>query len=240
MSSSFEISVIIPTYNEESRIVDLLHYLKENSDPAKVEILVVDGQSTDQTVKKIADSGFRYIISPRKGRAEQMNLGAKHTTGEILYFVHADSLPPETFASDIQKVLQKGYDSGSYRFAFDSDKWLLKINSWFTRFDVLMFRGGDQTLFVRRKTFNELDGFKNYDIMEDFDFIRRLRKQAKFTVLQKDTLISARKYQDNSYFKVNLVNLAIFIMFFLGVSQKKMVNTYKKLIQYTKFGNSDS
>lgn len=237
MSSSFEISIIIPTYNEESRIVDLLHYLKEHSDPDKVEILVVDGQSTDQTVKRVADSEFQHIISPRKGRAEQMNLGAKCSKGNILYFVHADSLPPKTFTDDIRLAVQNGFDSGSFRFAFDSDKWHLKINSWFTRFDILMFRGGDQTLFVRRKIFNRLGGFESYTIMEDFDFIRRLRKQTRFTVIQKDTLVSARKYRDNNYLKVNLVNLAIFIMFFLGVSQETMVNTYKKLIRHTKFGN---
>ena len=165
-----------------------------------------------------------------------MNLGAKLTSGDILYFVHADSIPPKTYVSDILEALQSGAESGCYRFKFNSNKLLLKINSWFTRFDRLMCRGGDQTLFIKRSLFEELNGFKDFAIMEDFDMIKRLRRRDTFQIIQKDVIGSARKYDENSYLKVNLINLLIYTMFFFGASQDTMVHAYQELIKGTKFG----
>lgn len=230
------ISIIIPTYNESDVIVKLLDYLSEHAKDAVDDILVVDGISSDNTVRKVRSAGFRCIISPKKGRAAQMNLGAELTTGNILYFVHADSIPPKTYVSDILEAVQSGTESGCYRFKFNSNHPLLKINGWFTRFDRLMCRGGDQTLFIKRDLFDELGGFKNYAIMEDFDMIQRLRKRAAFQIIQKDVIVSARKYEDNNYLKVNVINLVIFIMFYLGMSQHTMVHAYQELIKGTKYG----
>lgn len=233
------ISIIIPTYNEDAQILDLLRFLKkqEPSD-SDMEIVVVDGQSTDGTVAKVRDAGFKCLESPIKGRAAQMNYGAEHTSGKLLYFVHADTLPPASYAGDIKQAVQNGYESGCYRFSFQAESLMLKINSWFTRFDVLMCRGGDQSLFIRRSVFDEINGFKNYDIMEDFEIIRRLRKRGTFTIIPKSVQVSARKYQDNHYLKVNLVNLAVFTMFLFGASQQTMVHAYTSLIESTKFGGS--
>lgn len=231
------ISIIIPTYNEADGIQELLQYLHKHADTTVTEMLVVDGQSTDATIEKVGETGCNCVISPEKGRAAQMNLGAYKTTGEILYFVHADSFPPKSYASDILKAVDNVAEFGCCRSAFDSDSWLLKINAWFTRFDRLMYRGGDQTLFVIREVFEEMDGFKNYAIMEDFEMIQRLRKRNTFQIIPKSAVISARKYEQNSYLKINFVNLIIFWMFVLGASQETMVHAYQQLITDTKFGN---
>lgn len=232
-----DISIIIPTYNEENAIQELLQYLKKHADSSVTEILVVDGQSSDTTLKKVKETGCRCVISPEKGRASQMNFGADITTGDILYFVHADSFPPESYTSDILKKVEEGAESGCYRVVFNSNKWLLKINAWFTRFDRLMYRGGDQTLFIRRELFEELGGFKDYAIMEDFEMIRRLRKRGTFDIIPKAAVVSARKYKENSYLKVNFINLIIFLMFRVGASQETMVHAYQQLITGTKFGD---
>ena len=231
-----KISIIVPTYNESDHIAELLKYLSDHSQESVKEILVIDGHSSDDTVRIVREEGFQCLISPKKGRAAQMNLGAKQTSGDILYFVHADSVPPKTYVTDIFKALHSGAESGCYRFKFNSDNLLLKINSWFTRFDRLMCRGGDQTLFIKRNLFEELNGFKDYAIMEDFDMIKRLRERDTFQIIQKDVIVSARKYDENSYLKVNLINLLIFTMFFLGTSQDTMVHAYQELIKGTKFG----
>ncbi|MFD2530860.1 TIGR04283 family arsenosugar biosynthesis glycosyltransferase [Gracilimonas halophila] len=186
------ISIIIPTYNEADGILGLLRYLKKYANDSVADILVVDGQSSDDTVLKVKEAGFNCFISPQKGRATQMNFGAQIAKGEILYFVHADSIPPETYASDIVNSIQDGTESGCYRFTFNSDHPLLKINAWFTRFDRLMCRGGDQTLFIKKTVFEELGGFKNYAIMEDFDMIRRLRERGAFKILPKDVIVSPK------------------------------------------------
>ena len=232
-----KISIIIPVYNEEESIVGLLNYLNFHSDSSNVEILVVDGNSSDHTVDKVRHAGFRCITSEKKGRAAQMNKGAICSSGEVLYFVHADSIPPKTFMRDILNAVDRGYKAGCYRFKFDSGHPLLKINAFFTRFNRLMCRGGDQTLFITRKLFEQLGGFNpEYHIMEDFDMIERIQAREKFKIIPKEVIVSARKYKDNNYFKVNIANLIVFMMYFWGVSQEKMVNIYKSLINQTKFG----
>lgn len=231
------ISIIIPVFNEEEAIADQLQYLSRCSQNFPTEIIVVDGESSDNTVSRVRNAGYRCISSCGKGRAIQMNAGARRASGSILYFVHADSRPPNTFQKDIRNCIRQGHHSGCYRFAFDSDHPLLKLNSYFTRFNRLMCRGGDQTLFITRSFFDALDGFReDYKIMEDFEFIRRVQNSGSFTIIPKDAVVSARKYSDNSYLKVNVVNLIVFTMFFLGASQKTMLHAYKNLIVNTKFG----
>lgn len=234
------ISIIIPTYNEADGILDLLRHLKEHAYDSVADILVVDGQSSDDTVQKVKEAGFNCLVSPQKGRAAQMNHGAERARGDILYFVHADSIPPKTYASDILNAVQNGAESGCYRFTFNSDHPLLRVNAWFTRFDRLMCRGGDQTLFIRKDVFAVLGGFKNYAIMEDFDMIHRLREREAFKILPKEVIVSARKYEENSYMKVNFINLIIFTMFWIGMSQEVMVHAYQQLISGTKFGEQPS
>src|SRR6056297_3955370 len=231
------LSIIIPAYNEENKISGQVAYLEECSRGFPTEIIVVDGCSSDRTAKKVRSLGDTSIESSVKGRAIQMNTGADYSNGSILYFVHADSRPPETFQQDIRSAVRNGEEAGCYRFAFDSDHPLLRLNSYFTRFDRLMCRGGDQTLFITRRLFYEMDGFRSdYKIMEDFEFISRLRKNNTFSIIPKNTIVSARKYKENSYLKVNLVNFIVFMMFFLGASQRTMVHAYRELITNTKFG----
>ncbi len=233
-----KISIIIPVYNEEDIISELLVHLKNHANDHVSEILVVDGHSTDNTESRVLEAGVRFIKSPEKGRAAQMNAGAVQASGDILYFVHADTYPPKSYANDIITAVREGCESGCYRFNFDSDRWALKINSWFTRFDFLMCRGGDQTLFIKSSVFEELNGFKNYDIMEDFEMIQRLRPRKTFRILPDNVIVSPRKYEQNNYLKVNFINLIIFLMYAFGASQQAMLHAYQKLICGTRFGHS--
>ena len=137
------------------------------------------------------------------------------------------------FEEDIKKFVKKGVDVGCYRFQFDKKALPLKFNAWWTRFDFMFCRGGDQTLFVKKSVFNELKGFNpEYVIMEDFDFIRRARKHFKFKIIPKDVLVSARKYKHNSYFKVNAVNLWSYWTFMLGGSPERIKMNYKKWLKF--------
>lgn len=231
------LSIIIPVYNEEESIGELIRHLKKNSDQRLSEIVVVDGGSSDDTFEKAREAGALFYISPVKGRAAQMNHGTACTTGEIIYFVHADSFPPSSYLDDIFTAVRNGYSAGCYRFRFNSDRLMLKINSWFTRFDRIMCRGGDQTLFIRRKLFEELGGFRSdFLIMEDYDLLQKIQRVSQFKILPKDTIVSARKYENNHYLKVNIVNFIIFMMYFSGASQNTMVHAYKSLIYHPKFG----
>ena len=212
-----KVSIIIPTYNEEDSIGNLLDHLIQYSDDRLLEIIVVDGGSTDRTLDIVEKSNAIAVTSNNKGRAAQMNTGYRQSSGELLYFVHADSYPPESYLNDLFYAIENEYDAGCYRFRFDSDRFLLKVNSWFTRFDRIMCRGGDQTLFIKRSLFEKLGGFRDdYLIMEDYDLIQKIQKVSNFRIIPKDVIVSARKYEKNAYLKVNFANLVVFIMYFCG------------------------
>jgi rSAM/selenodomain-associated transferase 2 len=229
-----KISLIIPALNEAENLPRLLQGIQAVRDQRLAEVIVVDGGSTDDTLVVARQNGADQVLTaPQPGRARQMNHGAAQATGELLYFVHGDTLLPSTFLDDIEQALEEGYPIGCYRYRFDSDSLILKINAYCTRFDRIWCRGGDQSLFVTRALFEELGGYRNdYRIMEDYDFIIRARKQVPFKIMPREMVVSARKYDNNSYLRVNLANLTIFLMYFLGASQDRMVNTYKWLLDY--------
>ena len=168
------ISIIIPTLNEALTIGRILDYLKQNATASVLEILVVDAQSADNTEGVARQHGATVVQSPKRSRAAQMNAGAALAKGDVLYFVHADCFPPTTYVADIHQAIAEDYPMGCYRYRFDSDQFLLKINAFFNRFEPLVCRGGDETLFIERRVFEELKGFdERFCIMEEYDFIGR-------------------------------------------------------------------
>lgn len=227
-----QISIIVPTLNEQSNIEKLISHLLQAIEDSEHEIIVVDGGSSDKTVELVRQKGITCIHS-KKGRAIQMNTGAKAAKGNILYFVHADSIPPLSFVDDIKLYLKKGYPMGCYRFKLDSDSLLLKINSYFTRFDKEWCRGGDQTFYIKKDIFEEFGGYcEDHMIMEEYEFMRRARAKYPFKIMPKDTIVSARKYEHNSYLRVQLSNLIVFNMYRLGYSQETLFKTYRKLLKW--------
>ncbi len=209
-----KISIIIPTHNEASNIAQLVRHLKDIDQADIAEIIVSDGGSSDNTLELAKEGGATAILSPIKGRSGQMNAGVKIATGDVYYFVHADSLPPLSYSSDILDAVNKGYNCGSYRFRFDSNKFMLKINAFFTRFNFLFFRGGDQTIFVTKELFEKVGPFKEEMlIMEDYDFLQRIWDAGKFKLIPRATIVSARKYDNNSWLQVQVANLKVVRMY---------------------------
>lgn len=230
-----QISIIIPTYNEAKNISNTISHLQAHNGKYLKEIIVADGGSSDDTLQLAKQLGARTLSSPVKGRAGQMNYGVQQAEGDIYYFVHADTKPPVDYQDDIIRAVNDGYDCGSYTTAFDSDKLLLKINALFTRLDHLFVRGGDQSIFITKELFDTVGGFKEEMlIMEDYDFLQRIWEAGKFKLFQKSTLVSARKYDENSWLEVQLANLKVVRMYKKGASQEEMLNTYKRMLNYRK------
>lgn len=228
-----KMSIIIPVLNESENLKELLPIFFNHRRSADFEVIVVDGGSKDNSVGISFKLGAKVMMSALCSRACQMNLGSKEASGDILYFVHADARVLDSFFEDIMEAVNKGVPAGCFAYSFDSNSPLLKLNSWFTQFNGLLSGGGDQTLFIKREVFEELGGFDEYYcIMEDFELTRRLKKKYSFNVLPKKITVSARKYEANSWLRVQVANLIVFILFFFKTPPSKLKELYSKLLIY--------
>lgn len=229
------ISVIIPAHNERENLERLLPYLLEIGTGHSFEIIVaLSAQSGDSHVTTWPEHVAR-VKADQKGRALQMNYGARHATGEILAFLHADVLPPRSFFRDMERTIQQGFKAGFFSYRFDKVNLLLRINASFTARDGLFTGGGDQCLFIRTATFREMNGFDESQVlMEDFEFFGRMKKKGiSYTIVTNDLIVSARKYKNNSYVRVNLSNLLLLILFKFGYPATKLKTLHNRLVRMT-------
>jgi rSAM/selenodomain-associated transferase 2 len=207
---SKKISVIIPTYHEEKTICATLENLF--SEHAPEEVIVVDGGSTDQTASIASE--WTTVLTSKKGRAFQMNVGARHATGDIFLFLHADTKLPEKALVLIQEEIHNGAKAGRFRMKFDGKQWLLRFYESYTRFH--FFSYGDQGFFVRRDLFEELGGFRENVPFEDIDFYKRLRQRIKPVIIKKPVITSARRFCGVGCLKQKLINLFLVGLYYAG------------------------
>lgn len=231
MSRTFfdKITIIIPVLNEAANIGKLLEYIYSNSSIKNIqEVLVVDGGSKDSTVE-IAKKFDVEVVSSKRGRAAQMNTGAQYATGEILYFLHADTIPPKKFDEFILNAGAKGHESGCFRMQFDSKNIVLRGFAYLSRINHTLCRGGDQSLFISKSLFEKLKGFnENYLIYEDSEFIRRLYQTAEFIVLPQKVITSARKYREKGWLSVQFHFAMIHLKNYYGASPKELYQYYTR------------
>jgi len=226
------LSVIIPTYNEAGQIAKAITTCHVACRKRDIEIIVVDGGSSDETLAIAKECDAKTIISERKGRAAQMNKGATIAKGEILFFLHADSIPPQGFTLQILDAYRNGFKSGCFRLQFDHDHWFLKAHCWFTRFNINAFRFGDQSLFVTKDVFQKCGGFKEHLLMmEDQEIVHRIKKYGRFKVLNDAVTTSARKYLDNGVYRMQGIFYRIWAMYYLGYSQERLLQLHRRLIK---------
>ncbi len=220
------ISVIMPAYNEERALPNTLRALFTQQ--GDYEVVVVDGGSTDGTMNVLEEFGFipdashrtvhgsRFTLHSPKGRASQMNAGAKQATGEWLLFLHADTILP---AGAIQRLNEMEADqsiqAGGFMHQFSGDDWRLNLISFLDNFRCIRSRiiYGDQALFVRRTLFERLGGFPNQPILEDVAFCERLIAVTTPLLLSPSVVTDARKFLKmgiwRSFFRVLLIILHV-------------------------------
>ena len=226
------ISIIIPTYNEADQINQTIKRVQELTAGEDNEIIITDGGSVDETIIIATACGAKVIMSEHKGRAAQMNAGALVAAGEILYFLHADSIPPKGFIPKILKEHRSGAVSGCFRLAFDHSHWFLKANAWFTRFDINAVRFGDQSLFVTKEVFKKCGGFReDLLMMEDQEIIHRIKMYGRFTVMNDTVITSARKYIDNGVYRMQGIFYRIWALYYLGYSQERLLKLYRRWVR---------
>lgn len=227
------ISIIIPVYNEEKHLPLLLEHLRKVSAGYVLEIILVDGGSTDKTPVIAENDSQVKLINSDRGRATQMNAGAKIARAEILYFLHADSFPPPKFDELILKEINNGNKAGCFQMKFDKNHWWLNLMGHFTKINHLSCRGGDQSLFVEKKLFKEIGGFdETYKVYEDNELIKRLYQKRQFTVIKKWLTTSARLYNKMGVWNTQLLFIEIYWKQRFGATAEELYSHYYKRVNF--------
>jgi rSAM/selenodomain-associated transferase 2 len=190
----------------------------------ETEVIVVDGGSTDGTPDIASASGAKVIRSPR-GRASQMNFGANAASGDVLLFLHADTTLPADYALHVFNALKsQDVAAGAFTLKLDSPHPLLRAIELLANFRAhrLKLPYGDQAIFLRAKSFHETGGFMDMPVMEDFEFMRRVRRRGKIALLPALVTTSARRWECRGVIRTTLINQAIILGYFMGVPPEKL------------------
>jgi rSAM/selenodomain-associated transferase 2 len=219
-----EISIIIPALNEEDSIRETLDALREFGD---AEIILVDGGSTDAT-RSIAESyGVRILHAPR-GRGAQLQFGGDYATGDILWFLHADtSVPPDSIDQIKQALKDPRVAGGNFTIRFDGARRAAKFLTWlYPNLRKLGLIYGDSAIFARRAVYRKMGGFKTFPIFEDLDFVERLKKEGAVVTLPAIVTTSSRRFENKSFLLTFLRWTILQVLYWLGVSPDKLLKIY--------------
>ncbi len=223
------VSIIIPVLNEEKAIPALMENLCSQEESC--EVIMVDGGSTDQSVEICSKYKDLTVITSENGRANQMNMGAGIAKGNVLLFLHADTLLPKGGIKSIEAAMgEEDTVGGSFYMKFDMENFAFRFFSAFTRINSAYLTYGDQAIFIRKSVFEEIGAYKQLPILEDFEIQKRLRKNGKFVKLPLAVITSARRFLHNGIFKQQLLNIAMVCAYELGCSPAKIKTFYKDTI----------
>ena len=229
-----KISVVIPVYREQGIVAlleDLLRRIQLERASGEVEITVVDGAPEADTLARIGDKPVLRLSSP-PGRGVQLNLGALASGGEVLLFLHADTILPENAFSLIRQTLHdKSVSGGAFSLDYEPRTPGLSFIAALANLRARRTRVpyGDQAIFVRRRVFEELNGFAPIPIMEDLEFMTRLRRQGyTIHILAMPVRTSARRQLREGILRCTLRNLCLRFLYHCGVPPRMLVGLYRR------------
>jgi rSAM/selenodomain-associated transferase 2 len=221
------ISIIIPTRDEAETIGEAL----SSTWPAShvIERIVVDGGSRDETVERARACGARVIASSC-GRAQQMNEGARAAKGDTLLFLHGDTSLPRGFDQHVRRILGRPDTvAGAFRLRFDGKGPALRLVEYLAnlRSTWRSMPYGDQAIFIGAETFHRAGGFPEMALMEDFELMRRLRRQGRIGIAPSAVVTSARRYERRGALRTALLNKLIIASYLMGVSPDRLARWYR-------------
>jgi len=223
-------TIIIPVYNEEDIINNTINNVNKITGNNRIEILVVDSHPNNTTIKNINTKNIIKLTSNR-GRGSQMNTGAKKSKGDILIFLHADTiLPLNAFDEIYNIVIKRKIKAGAFDLSIDSKKKIFRIieklssiRSWITRVPY-----GDQVHFFEKKFFFDLGMYKNIPIMEDVEIMKRIKKaKSKIKIIPKKIITSARRWENEGILRCTIRNWMLITLYTIGINPEKLIRFYR-------------
>lgn len=220
-----DISVIIPTLNEAAAIGETLRRLRSSG---SCEVIVVDGGSDDGT-PELARPQADMVLSAGRGRATQMNVGARVASGQVLLFLHADTVLPPDFPALLENALRNPrVVGGRFDVRLDAEGWLFRLVETLMNLRSRLSRiaTGDQAIFVRSRTFLELGGYREAELMEDLELSYRLKRRGELACLRERVVTSARRWQRDGIARTIGLMWLLRFLYFIGVSPSYLKTFY--------------
>ncbi|MGE0246584.1 MAG: TIGR04283 family arsenosugar biosynthesis glycosyltransferase [Pyrinomonadaceae bacterium] len=229
---SVDVSIIIPTLNEATEIGRTLDELRTLA--GSFEIIVADGGSTDETCE-LAKSREATVISMEPGRGIQLHAGALAATGSVLWFLHADSIPPTDAILLIHEALSGGnVVGGNFALRFDGDSRAAAfMNQFYDKIRHIGLLYGDSGIFVRRDVYQQIGGFKPLPLFEDLEFVRRLKGSGKLVRVKSEITTSSRRFDGRPFLPVFFRWVLFQCLYWLGVSPSFLARSYQPVRRQT-------
>jgi rSAM/selenodomain-associated transferase 2 len=221
------ISVVIPALNEEESMGSCIEAIRQSDEMA--EIIVVDGGSSDRT-REISESfqGVK-VISAGRGRGLQMNEGALVASGDVLLFLHADTILQEGWSRSMNTLLQDSSVAGG-AFTFEISPPGIRyrcIEGWVKlRCSLFKLPYGDQAIFVRRDVFKNIGGYKQIPLMEDVNLVERLKGEGRIVISDRRAVTSGRRWIKKGLIYTAVMNQCIMLLYRIGVSPHTLAKLY--------------
>lgn len=224
------ISVIVPVLNEGPVIRETLRSLRESALPDTIQIVLVDGGSTDGSIEAAQDAADA-VVHTRRGRAHQMHAGALAATGNLLLFLHADTRLPEKWVPVLREAWARNPPPAStaFRMSFDLSAFRYKLiaTAAALRFRLTGVAHGDQAMAVRRDAYMAAGGYPDVPLMEEYFLTRKLRPWGSTRLLSPSVVTSSRRYEKNGPLLNALRNTFLVTLFYLGVSPMRLARLYR-------------
>lgn len=223
---ALSISVVIPTLDEAERIGATLAAVRAAL--PRAHIVVADGGSRDGTATLAVHAGARVVPCSR-GRGVQCAAGAAHARSGLLLFLHADTLLPPNAADVLARAFARPeVQIGTFRLSFDDGSRFLRACAWFTRFDSVFTRFGDQGIAVRRSFYEQLGGFPAWPLFEDVELLRRARRRTRVWSLPARVTTSARRFRQHGVVRHQMQNAILLLRFLAGGKPERLALAYGK------------
>ncbi len=224
------ISIIIPVLNEAAIINATINYLTDLASGTNVEIVVIDGDPLASTIKHVRNPVVKKVVAP-KGRGAQMNAGVRKSRGDILIFLHVDTLlPPMALESVLTVWGQPNYVGGAFDLGIRGNRSYYRLVEqmvyWRSRITNIPY--GDQAIFLRRSYFEAIGGYCDIPIMEDVEIMQRVkRRNGKIKIIPLKVLTSARRWEKEGMLFCTLRNWILVVLYHFGVTPNRLARFYK-------------